>query len=419
MKLYWNCNMGAAGDMLAASLLELCPNRAAALAELNALGIPGVEYQAEASKKCGIRGTHLRVLVHGQEEGAESALSHPGENTAVPTHSHPHTHAHHSMAEIAAVIGALHAPEAVRQNVLAIYQEIAQAESRVHGMPVAEVHLHEVGAMDAIADVSAVCLLLHRLAPESITASPIEVGGGTVRCAHGILPVPAPATAELLAGLPICGGAAECELCTPTGAALLRHFVQRYAAGLPAMALKATGHGCGQKNLPTANCVTAYWYEAADGTADTLPAEAAGPMDEITELRCNLDDMTPEAIGYAQEVLWAAGARDVFTTPIGMKKGRPGVLLTCLCAPAEATRFARLLLANTTTLGVRETVCRRYILHRESYTAQTALGPVRFKTAEGWGIRREKPEYDDLAALAQKNGLTLPEVRARLEDARK
>ncbi len=405
MKLYWNCSMGAAGDMLAASLLELCPDRAAALAALNALGIPGVEYRAEPSEKCGIRGTHLRVLVHGQEEGEGAVLP------------HAHPHAHHTMAEIAAVIGALQAPEAVRQDALAVYQLIAQAESRVHGMPVAEVHLHEVGALDAIADISAVCLLLRRLAPESILASPIEVGGGTVRCAHGVLPVPAPATTELLAGLPIRGGAAECELCTPTGAALLRYFVQRYAAGLPTMRLQAAGHGCGQRDLPAANCVTAYWYEDAENAA--APHTGGGPMDEITELCCNLDDMTPEAVGYAQEVLFAAGARDVFTTPIGMKKGRPGVLLTCLCAPAEAERFARLLLAHTTTLGVRETVCRRYTLRRENRTVQTVLGPLHVKTAEGWGVRREKPEYDDLAALARQNGLTFSEVQAKLGEKEK
>lgn len=446
--LYFSCNMGAAGDMLGAALLELFPDRAAALAALNGMGIPGVEYRAEKAVKCGIVGTHLQVLLHGEEEqpaedgtphcavhgscsvsahdknptgaqagvAAEHAHAHGQQAEALPEHDHHHAedphsheghpHVHHSLADIDAVLDGLAAPEAVRADAKAVYRSIADAESRVHGTPVSEVHFHEVGALDAVADVAAVCLLLHLLAPVRICASPIQVGGGTVRCAHGILPVPTPATTLLLEGLPVEAGAAPTELCTPTGAALLRHFTVQYGA-MPAMRITRTGRGCGKKDFAAANCVTAYYGESTD------EAEA-GPMDEVTELRCNLDDMTPEAIGYAQETLLQAGALDVFTTAIGMKKGRPAVLLTVLCRPGQQAAMAAMLLRHTTTLGVRETLCRRYTLRRVQRTADTEWGPVHFKTAQGWGVQREKPEYEDLARIARETGLPLAEVLRRI-----
>ena len=415
--LYINCNMGAAGDMLGAALLELFPDRAAALAALNGMAIPGVEYIAESAVKCGILGTHLKVLVHGAEELPDGQTAACTAESAQPcihaesdSHSHgcggAHVHAHHSLIDIGAVLNALRAPEPVKSHAKAVYQSIAEAESRVHGLPVEQVHFHEVGALDAVADVAAVCLLLHLLQPDEICASPIQLGGGTVHCAHGILPVPAPATALLLEGLPVCAGAAETELCTPTGAALLRHFVTRFGA-MPAMTIQAVGHGCGRKDFPTANCVTALLGESEG-------SDIAHPMDSVAELRCNLDDMTAEAIGYAQEILFEAGALDVFTTPIAMKKGRPATLLTVLCRPEDRRAMAALLMRHTTTLGVRESLCSRYTLRRETHTLNTEWGEVHVKTAEGWGAHRVKTEYDDLARIARKTGLPLEEVRRRI-----
>lgn len=442
--LYWDCTMGAAGDMLAASLLELCPDRDAALAGLNGLGLPGVVYRAEPCVRGGILGTRLRVLVHGQEEqpgaaGAAAAHDHAHPHTAEPVplhdhshgepaaahtdaqahghdHAHPHDHshaghAHHSLADVTSLIRQSAAPEAVKARAVGVYEAIAAAEGQVHGHPVDQVHFHEVGALDAVADILAVCWLVHHLAPARICASPVEVGGGTVRCAHGVLPVPAPATALLLRDMPITAGACQTELCTPTGAALLRCLAADYGP-MPAMRLLATGHGCGGKDLPgRANCVTACWGEA-DAPAEGLPA---GPMDTVCEMQCNLDDMTGEAIGYALARLREAGALDAFTTPIGMKKDRPAVMLTCLCRPAQEREMAALLLRHTTTLGVRVHTCRRYTLERAVRTLETPWGPVRLKTASGWGVTRAKPEWEDLARIAAAQDLPLDTVRRQVE----
>ena len=289
----------------------------------------------------------------------------------------------------------------MRTDALAVYRRIAEAESRVHGAPVDQIHFHEVGTLDALADVVGVCLLMDLLAPEAVYASSVHVGSGQVRCAHGLLPVPAPATALLLEGVPVYGGSIRGELCTPTGAALLRQFVTEFGP-MPPMRVEATGYGMGTKEFEVANCVRAMLgqTEAARGT--------------VVELACNLDDMTPEALGFAMERLFDAGALDVYTTPIGMKKNRPGVLLTCMCHAAEREAVLRTLFLHTTTLGVRESVCTRWTLDRTARTVDTPDGPVRVKQAQGWGVRREKAEYEDLAQIARRTGESLAQVRARL-----
>ncbi len=396
--LYLECNMGAAGDMLTAALLELHPCPRAFVNQLNSLGIPGVHFQPEKTVKCGITGTHMTVTVHGEEE--ESYDHHHDHH-----HDHSHTHSHHGLQDIAHVVSHLAIPPKVRRDVLAVYNLIAEAESHAHGVPVEQIHFHEVGNLDAVADVTAVCLLIYELAPEKIVASPIHVGSGQVRCAHGILPVPAPATAHILKGVPTYGGEIRGELCTPTGAALLKHFAAEFGAQ-PVMKVEKIGYGCGKKDFPQANCVRAMLGQTADS------------RDAVAELKCNLDDMTPEELGFAMEELLNTGALDVFTTPIGMKKNRPGVLLTCLCREDQKEEMVRLLFRHTTTLGIRETVCSRYILNRTMETAQTAYGPVRVKKVTGWGAEREKPEYEDLAKIAREQNLSLREAaRAVNKDA--
>ena len=380
--LYLDCGMGAAGDMLTAALLELLPDPAGFVAELNGLGIPGVQYTARKCVKCGITGTHMQVTVHGEEEGS-------------------HSHHHGSMADIRAIVSGLPIPAMVKLNILAVYEEIAQAESHVHGVPVTQIHFHEVGTMDAVADVTAVCLLLHRLDVDRIVASPVHVGSGQVRCAHGILPVPAPATAWILRDVPIYGGSIDGELCTPTGAAILKHFVDAFGE-LPPMQVSAIGYGMGKKDFPRANCVRAM-------LGKTREREAA-----VTELRCNVDDMTGEAIGFALEQMLAEGALDAFTTPIGMKKSRPGVMITVLCREEQKEKIVALLLRHTTTLGVREQLCRRYTLTRRIETVTTPYGPVRKKLSQGYGVCREKYEYEDLAAIAAEQKMSLLELEKKL-----
>lgn len=405
--LYLDCSMGAAGDMLAAALLELLPDPDAFVAELNALAIPDVKFSREASVKCGITGTHLQVTVHGEEEGAHDhhhAHSHDHHDHA-HSHHHDHAHSHHhhaSLHDIEHIVrGHLSLPATVADNVMAVYRLIADAESKAHGKSVSEIHFHEVGTMDAIADITAVCLLMHRLAPDEIIVSPVHVGSGQVHCAHGILPVPAPATATILQDVPIYGGSIQGELCTPTGAALLKHFADSFG-GMPVMRTSAIGYGMGKKNFPAANCVRA------------LLGERSAASDDVIELCCNIDDMTGEAIGYAFDKLFAAGALDVYTIPIGMKKSRPGHLLHVICREADKDALVRALFAHTTTIGIRENRFRRYTLDRRIETIETADGPVRRKCSTGYGVSREKFEHDDLARIADAQGLSLREAEARV-----
>lgn len=430
--LYLDCGMGAAGDMLTAALLELLPDPDSFVDELNALGIPGVRFTRERCEKCGITGTHMRVTVNGEEEEShdvhhhdrshghehhhdhdhahEHDHPHPHDHDHDHDHAHPHDHGHthaHShhhhagLQEIAHIVrGHLALPQAVQDDVMAVYQLIAEAESHAHGKPVDAVHFHEVGAMDAIADITAVCLLMHRLAPDQVVVSPVHVGSGQVRCAHGILPVPAPATAFILKGVPIYGGQIQGELCTPTGAALLKHFASRFGA-MPLMRSEAIGYGMGRKDFPAANCVRA------------ILGESAGATDDVVELRCNVDDMSAEAIGFAMDRLFEAGALDVYTTAIGMKKCRPGTLIQAMCREADKAAVMQAMFRHTTTIGIRENPFRRYVLKREIETIETPSGPVRRKISSGYGVTREKLEFDDLARIAEAEGLSLEEVRRR------
>lgn len=437
--LYLDCGMGAAGDMLGAALAELLPDdaRDAFTSELNAAGIPGVHVSLDPSVKCGITGTHLTVTVNGTEE-KEGGHSHSHEHSHHDhqhdhshSHDHHHDHSHRSLHDIHHIIDDLKLPEAVRTDILAVYRLIAEAESKAHDKPVSEIHFHEVGTMDAIADIASVCLLLHKLAPDQIIASPIHVGSGQVKCAHGILPVPAPATAYILKDIPIYSGSIQGELCTPTGAALLKHFVTRFDQ-MPLMTPASTGYGMGTKDFPAANCVHAILGESfAENQAET-----------ICELSCNVDDMTGEDIAFAIETFLQNGALDAFTVPCTMKKGRPGVLITVLCKDPDQKQMTRLILQHTTTLGVRSAIKKRWVLSRtESKTVipydvlanvtvpdkpagskahelkTTGNGcTIRSKTSTGFGITRNKYEHDDLEKIARTYGLTLAQVRALLAD---
>ena len=436
--LYLDCGMGAAGDMLGAALAELLPDdaRDAFTSELNAAGIPGVHVSLDPSVKCGITGTHLTVTVNGTEE-KEGGHSHSHDHHHDHSHEHSHSHDHHhdhshrSLHDIHHIIDDLKLPEAVRTDILAVYRLIAEAESKAHDKPVSEIHFHEVGTMDAIADIASVCLLLHKLAPDQIIASPIHVGSGQVKCAHGILPVPAPATAYILKDIPIYSGSIQGELCTPTGAALLKHFVTRFDQ-MPLMTPASTGYGMGTKDFPAANCVRAILGESF---AENQP-------ETICELSCNVDDMTGEDIAFAIETFLQNGALDAFTVPCTMKKGRPGVLVTVLCKGPDQKQMTRLILQHTTTLGVRSAEKKRWILSRtESETVipddmlANVTAPnmpagsktqelkatgndctIRSKTSTGFGITRNKYEHDDLEKIARTYGLTLAQVRALLAD---
>ena len=406
--LYLECTMGAAGDMLTAALLELTEDRQAFIDKMNALGLPGVTVTAEPAVKCGITGTHMKVTVNGAEEESEDVHDghhhdhhHDHDHEHYHDHDHEHHHHHASVADIEALIDGLKVSDKVKADAKAVYALIADAESRVHGRPVSEIHFHEVGTMDAAADVIGVCLLMEQLAPEQVIVSPVHTGSGHVHCAHGILPVPAPATALLLEGIPSYGGQVKGELCTPTGAALLRYFASRFG-DRPVMATAAVGYGMGKKDFEQANCLRAFL------------GESEGQREQITKLECNLDDMTGEEIGFALEQLFKAGARDAWTQAVGMKKSRPGVLLSVVCLPEDADGLAAVMMKYTSTLGIRRQDLSRYTLLRGIETVGTPYGEVRVKRASGMGVERAKPEYDDLAALAEMHGVPLETIRKEI-----
>ena len=294
-------------------------------------------------------------------------------------------------------------PEKVREDILNIYGIIAEAEGYVHGVPVTDIHFHEVGTMDAIADITAVCMLMYELNLDEVIASPVHTGSGHVKCVHGILPVPAPATAYILQGIPAYGGKIEGELCTPTGAALLKYFVTRFG-DMPIMKTQAIGYGMGKKDFSIANCVRA------------MLGETENKSGEIAELSCNVDDMTGEAIGYAMEKLFEGGALEVFTVPVGMKKSRPGILMQVICKQQNKEEIIRLIFKYTTTIGIRETYINRYVLDRKIETIETPLGCIHRKLSSGYGVQRMKYEYDDLARLANAQGMSLQEVYSYLKE---
>lgn len=259
--LYLDCCMGAAGDMLMGALLELLPDRENFLEELNAAGIPDVEVQAEQSIKCGIVGTHICVRIHGAEEHSEDIHNHSHAHHQEHAHEDSKTsHSHAGLDDIFRIIDSLHTEPEIKKDVKNIYTLIAEAESQVHGKTVSDIHFHEVGTADAIADITGCVMLLHRLAVQRIIASPVSTGYGQVRCAHGILPVPAPATAQLLRGIPCRAGDIQGELCTPTGAALIKYFASEFGY-MPEMVMEKVGYGMGAKDYPAANCIRAILGE--------------------------------------------------------------------------------------------------------------------------------------------------------------
>ena len=427
--LYIDCGMGAAGDMLTAALYELLSDEEKELfiKNINTLNIPNVTVEAEKVSKCGIMGTHMKVCVAGIEEESHdhdhsheehdhhhehsheehhhhehdhehSHEEHHHHDHDHEHHEHHHHHEHHSMADVASIIDGLNVSDNVKANSKRVYEAIAAAESNAHGVPVDMIHFHEVGSMDAIADVTAVSILMEMIKAERVVASSVHVGSGSVKCAHGILPVPAPATAFILKDVPIYGGQIKGELCTPTGAALLVNFVDEFG-DMPVMKVDRIGYGMGKKDFERANCVR------------VMLGETKASSEMVVELICNLDDMTSERLGFAMETLLEKGALDVFTTPIGMKKSRLGVMLTVLCREADKEEMVKNIFKYTTTLGIRENLMNRYTLSRSIEKRQTPYGEVTVKKSAGFGVSREKAEYEDLARIAKDNNIAIDEIK--------
>ncbi len=328
--LYLECNAGASGDMILGALSEILDEGEAGRV-LSSIGVPETSYSFGKGERGRIRGTKATVLVHGMEEHEP----------------HQHQHHHRSLPEVLEIIRNLNVSENVKEHATAIYSIIASAEAEAHGVPVGEVHFHEVGMLDAIADVVGACALIERLSPDRIESSPLRTGHGYVQCAHGSLPVPAPATAIVLKRIPTYAGDVEGEFTTPTGAAIVKHFAEEYGPR-PQMAVNGIGCGLGGRESAIPNVLRAFIGDSKNA----MPA--------VKVLSCNIDDMTAEDLGAAIPALMADGALDAFVVPAIMKKGRPGHVLTCICRSKDADVVAGSMLRNTSTIGIRVTDADRY-----------------------------------------------------------
>ena len=384
--LWLDCAAGAAGDMLLGALLDAGADEATVRAGLDALGLPRWRLQVDEVHRGAFRARHVRFLLDDHDHGA----------------GHGHDHPHRPWSEVRALLAAAPLPERARTRALSVYQRLAEAEAALHGMPVDEVELHEVGALDAILDVTGVCLALEDLDVDRIVASPLPLGAGHTHGAHGRLPLPAPATLALLEGWPVVPGPGPGEWITPTGAALIATLAE--PGPPPPMTLGRTGYGAGTRD-PAAipNLVRAVL-----GT----PAYAEAP-EAVVDLACNLDDLPGEQVPAVIEALLAAGALDAWVLPVHMKKVRPGLLLGALARPADADTLSDLLLRHTSTLGVRRTPAFRRVLDRWTEPVQTPYGEVRVKVGGRDGAPwHAAPEHADVAARAREAGIPEHEVHA-------
>jgi hypothetical protein len=369
---HFDCFSGISGDMTLAALFDLGVPRDAVLAGIASLGLP-IKIAVEKVTKGGFAATQIYVDAPPQEE-------------------------HRHLPDIEAILKAGRLTPTQLALALRIFRRLAVAEAAVHGVSLDEVHFHEVGALDSIADIAGSAIALDLLGVEKFTSSPVAVGSGTVKCEHGIMPVPTPATAELLKGVPLRPAPIKTELTTPTGAAILTSIVTEYV-DTPPLAIEHIGHGAGSKDfLEQPNILRIFLGRA----------EPRDDADTIWVLETNLDDIPGEVIGYCFDQLFVAGALDVFTTPIQMKKNRPGVLLSVLTADAHLAAVEEIIFRETQTFGIRRQRAERHKLKREAITVETPWGPVCCK--RGWRDGREAivtPEYEDCARIARENGVPL------------
>ncbi len=393
--IYFDCSMGAAGDMINASLLELVEDKKALIDKINSLGIDGVEVESKKTEKCGIVGNSFSVKIDGNEEIEHS---HIHEDTHSDENSQEHHHSHSHLSDIESIVNNFDIDKDVKKDVLNIYRILAESESISHGKSVDKIHFHEVGEIDAIIDITMACMLFNTIKADKIISSPINVGSGTVKCVHGILPVPAPATLNILKNVPMYSSDIKSELCTPTGAAILKYYVDEYR-DMPIMKVKNIGYGMGKKDFEQANCIRTFLADIEDKD------------EELIELSFNVDDMTAEEIAFANEVFMQNGALDVYTTPIMMKKSRLGSMIKLLCFEKNKENLINQIFKHTSTLGIRELEYKRHYLDRKIVKKETPYGTIRVKESSGYGVSRSKCEYEDLSKIARENDISFREIK--------
>jgi uncharacterized protein (TIGR00299 family) protein len=376
---FFDCFSGISGDMVLGAVVDAGVPLDQLRSELHALAVPGWTITSAKVWKNGMAATHVKVRTED-------------------------TQTHRSLSTILDIIGKSALPAGVPQRASAIFHSLGVAEAAVHDVPVEKIHFHEVGAIDAIVDIVGACIGFAALGIESFACSPLNVGGGTAKMAHGVLPVPAPATARLLLGKPTYSSGVQRELVTPTGAAIVATLCTAFGSQ-PPMTVSAIGYGAATADLEGQPNVLRLMV------GEAMQKSAIGTEETIRVLEANLDDMNPQIFGYFLDKALAAGALDVFATPVQMKKSRPGMLVTVLCRPADEQKFQEMLFAETTTLGVRTHTAERRILPREWHKVATRFGEVRVKIARLNGIvRQASPEFDDCRKLAEEKNVPLVEI---------
>jgi pyridinium-3,5-bisthiocarboxylic acid mononucleotide nickel chelatase len=391
--LYLDCFSGASGDMILGALLDLGLLLEDLRAALGSLAVEGVDVAAERVLRAGVSATKLRV-------------STPNGQPPTPK-GHHHTHDHHSLKEIEGFIRRSALSNEAKDRAVQLFMRLAQAEAEIHAMPLEKVHLHEVGALDSIVDIVGAVYGLEQLGADRVISSPLNVGGGTVKCAHGVFPVPAPATAKLLQGVPVYSGDVQMELVTPTGALIVTAYADSYGP-LPPMTIAKIGYGAGDRDP-----------KQHPNVLRMLVGEGASKShDRVVEVICEIDDMNPQLFGPLMDRLHAEGALDVYYAPVQMKKNRPGTLVTVLARPEHREQLSAILFSETTTIGLRYQEMTRECLEREIVTVDTSLGPIRFKIARRNGqVVNASPEFDDCARVATEKGLPIKEVQATAVNA--
>ena len=411
--IYFDCFSGAAGDMILGALLDAGVPLDAVRAALGSLGI---DHDIEAARvvRAGVSATHLKVVPRGATAAGEHRHAHAHDHGHAHGHSHAHgrEHApgedgHRTVAEIAHLIDHSALSPAGKARASSMIQRLAEAEAAIHDIPVSEVHLHEVGAVDSIIDIVGIVSALEWLGIEDIVSSPLNVGGGTVTIAHGTYPVPAPATLRLLAGVPTYGGEVQSELVTPTGALVVSTYAKAFGP-LPAMTVEKSGYGAGTKDFAGRPNVLRVIIGERHAVGRAEPRGS-----DVVKIECAIDDMNPQLFGPVFDRLFAAGALDVYTTPIQMKKGRPGVLLTVLGRPDDRPALCDILFRETTTIGVRFETMARETLERRSEDVTIAGGVIRIKVATRHGeVVNAAPEFDDCVRVATVTGQSVKAVQA-------
>ena len=407
--LYLDCFSGAAGDMFVGALVDLglpLEDLRAALGSLPA-DLGGIS--ATRVLRAGISATKFQAGVHPHDHTHSHDPLHPHDHVHPHDHAHPHDpvhphdHSHRSLREISALIGRSALSASAQARAVHLFERLAEAEAAIHEMPVERVHLHEVGAVDSIVDIVGAVYGLEQLRVDRVVCSPLNVGGGTVTCAHGVYPVPAPATARLLCGVPVYAGAVQMELVTPTGALLVTDYADSFGP-LPPLTVSKIGYGAGDRDP-----------KGHPNVLRMIVGESAGAVQShrVVEIVCEIDDMNPQLFGPLMERLHAAGALDVFYAAVQMKKNRPGTLVTVLARPEDREKLSSILFAETTTIGVRYQDMLRECLDRELATVETPLGPVTFKVARRAGrVLNAAPEFDDCARIAAERSLPVKTVQA-------